>query len=104
MKISKRQLRSIIKEEKAKLLSEQPEQPEQPEHEMYAADQELRKLGQAIEDLAGLANKVAVRMNKMSMKYGELSAVPTYTKRVTNTVEEVSTRFSTALSEMLKEY
>ena len=98
MKISTRQLRSIIKEEKAKLLSEQPE------HEMYDADQELRELGQAIEDLTYIANDVAVRMNEMSMRYGALSAVPTYTKRVANTVEEVSTRFSTALSEMLKEY
>jgi hypothetical protein len=71
---------------------------------MYDADQELRELGQAIEDLTYIANDVAVRMNEMSMRYGELSAVPTYTKRVANTVEEVSTRFSTALSEMLKEY
>ena len=106
MKITKQQLRHIIKEEKSKLLSEQKFRGPQnlDNHEMYQSDDEIRDLGQAIEDLTHYAAMVSNLMSEMSMRYGELSATNTYAVRVVNTVEEVANRFDQALEEMLKEY
>ena len=98
MKVTKTQLRRIIKEEKTKILSEQEH------HEMYASDDELKDLGQAIEDLTHFAARTSDLMSEMSMRYGELSATNTYAVRVVNAVEEVSVRFNKALDEMLRSY
>jgi hypothetical protein len=95
MKITKRQLRRIIKEEKTKILSEQ-------HHEMYASDDELRELGEAIESLVHWTVETNMLMDRMSERYGELAALTTTTRRVANDVEEIANKYDQALDDMLR--
>jgi methyl-accepting chemotaxis protein len=99
MKITKRQLRRIIKEEKSKLLSE-----DITDHEMYQSDDELRSLGEAIEKLVHWTVETNKRMDEMAMRYGELAANTTRARGVARGVEELADRFDQALDEMLKVY
>ena len=95
MKITKRQLRKIIKEEKHKLLSEEY-------HEMYASDDELRELGEAIEQLVHWTVETHNLMETMAMRYGELAANTTRASTVAKNVEELADRFDQALDDMLR--
>jgi hypothetical protein len=99
MKITKRQLRRIIKEEKQKLLSE-----DITDHEMYASDDELRELGEAIENLVHWTVETNKLMDELAMRYGELAASTTRARGVAKGVEELADRFDQALDEMLKAY
>ncbi len=96
MKITKRQLRRIIKEEKIKLLSEQPD------HEMYASDDELRELGEAIESLSHWSMETNRLMGRMAERYGELAAQTTTARRVEQDVEDLVNRYDQALDDMLR--
>ena len=98
MKITKRQLRRIIKEEKSKLLSEQQY------HEMYESDDELRELGEAIENLSHWSMETNRLMDRAAERYGELSATTTYSRRTEEAAEEVANRFDEALDNMLRDY
>jgi len=95
MKITKRQLKRIIKEEKQSLLSEQ-------DHEMYASDDELRELGEAIENLSHWSMETNRFMDRMAERYGELAAQTTYARRVANEVEDLANRYDQALDDMLR--
>jgi methyl-accepting chemotaxis protein len=97
MKITKRQLRRIIKEEKQKLLSEDISN-----HEMYASDDELRKLGDAIESLVHWTVETNRQMDEMALRYGELAASTTRTVRIANEVEELADRYDQALDDMIR--
>ena len=97
MKITKRQLKRIIKEEKVKLLSE-----DITDHEMYASDDELRELGEAIEQLVHWTVETHNLMETMAMRYGELAANTTRASTVAKNVEELADRFDQALDDMLK--
>jgi hypothetical protein len=99
MRITKRQLRKIIKEEKVKLLSE-----DITDHEMYASDDELRELGEAIENLVHWTVETNKLMDELAMRYGELAASTTRVRGVARGVEELADRFDQALDEMLKAY
>ena len=95
MKISKRQLRRIIKEEKRKLLNEQY-------HEMYASDDELRELGEAIENLSHWSMETNRLMGRMAERYGELSANTTRARKVEKEAEELANRYDQALDDMIR--
>ena len=97
MKITKRQLKRIIKEEKHKILSEQ-------DHEMYASDDELRELGEAIDSLVHWTMETNLIMDRMAERYGELVSVTTGAVRIANEVEDLANNFDNALNNMLKEY
>ena len=95
MKITKRQLRRIIKEEKQKLLSEEY-------HEMYESDRELEELGEAIESLVHWTVETNMLMDRMAERYGELAASTTTTRRVANDVEELADNYDQALDDMIR--
>jgi len=96
MKITKRQLRRLIKEEKQKLLSEQPH------HQMYDEDDELRELGEAIESLSHWSMETNRFMDRMAERYGELAAQTTRARTVANEVEELANRYDQALDDILR--
>jgi hypothetical protein len=96
MKITKRQLRRIIKEEKQKLLSEQPR------HEMYDEDDELRQLGDYIEDLNHYSMEVDRIMKDMGMRYGELAALGTNARMIKNSIREMADKFDMALDDIVR--
>jgi len=95
MKITKRQLRKIIKEEKSKLLSEQ-------DHEMYASDDELRALGDALSEMVAVATQVEALMNDMGHRYGELVALGTHARTVYQSAKKLSDTYDSKLDDMLK--
>lgn len=95
MKISKRQLRRIIKEEKAKLLNEQY-------HEMYASDDELRELGEAIENLSHWSMETNTLVDRMASRYGELASQTTTARRIANDIENLANEYDRALDDMLR--
>ena len=97
MKITKRQLRRIIKEEKQKLLSEEY-------HEMYASDDELRELGEAIESLVHWTMETNLQMDRMAERYGELFTHTTIARRIAEDVENLADSYDQALDEMLEIY
>jgi len=97
MKITKRQLRRIIKEEKVKLLSE-----DITDHEMYASDDELRELGEAIGQLVHWSVETNKLMDEMAMRYGELAASTTRIRGVAQGVEELADRYDQALDDMIR--
>ena len=95
MKITKRQLRRIIKEEKAKLLSEQV-------HQMYQEDDELRQLGEIIENLMHYALEGSRIMDDMGMRYGELVGMGTDARIVKNSIRELADKFDEALDDIVR--
>jgi hypothetical protein len=104
MKITKTQLRKIIKEEKSKILSEQTSRSAQnlDDHEMYASDDELRVLGEAIGDLEHVAIRVTDLMSEMGLRYGELVALGTHARAVKNSAKELSDTYAVKLDDMLR--
>jgi len=97
MKITKRQLKRIIKEEKAKLLSE-----DIVDHEMYASDDELRELGEAIGGLVHWTVETNMLMDRMAERYGELAAQTTNAAKIARDVENLVDRYDQALDNMLR--
>ena len=96
MKITKRQLRRIIKEEKLKIISEQLE------HEMYASDDELRELGSVISELVAVSTQMEALMNDMGHRYGELVALGTDARMVNQSVKKLADTYDIKLDDMLK--
>jgi len=94
MKITKRQLRRIIKEEKARLLSEQDRAWE------YSDDNELRELGMAIDNMMHYSMEVSRLMDELGMRYGELAAATTYARGVKDTTRDLADRFDAALDDI----
>ena len=96
MKITKRQLRRIIKEEKQKLLSEQVH------HEMYEEDDELRQLGEIIDNLMHYSMEGSRIMDDMGMRYGELAALGTDSRKIKNLVREMADKFDQKLDDIVR--
>jgi hypothetical protein len=96
MKITKRQLKRIIKEEKQKLLSEQVH------HEMYEEDDELRELGEIIDNLMHYSMEADRIMKDMGMRYGELAALGTNARTIKNLVREMADKFDQKLDDMVR--
>jgi methyl-accepting chemotaxis protein len=95
MKITKRQLRKIIQESKRKLISEEY-------HEMYASDDELRELGEAIDSLVHWTVETNRLMDEMAMRYGELASSTTHAVKIANDVEDLANDYDQALDNMLR--
>ena len=94
MRITKRQLKRLIKEEKQKLLSEQEHAWE------YSDDDELRELGQAIDNFMQDAEEVSRLMNEMGMRYGELTALGTHARMAQQSVQELAKKFEAGLDDL----
>jgi hypothetical protein len=69
---------------------------------MYASDDELRELGEAIESLVHWTMETNVLMDRMAERYGELAAQTTTARRVANDVEALSDGYDQALDNMLR--
>jgi K+/H+ antiporter YhaU regulatory subunit KhtT len=95
MKITKRQLRRIIKEEKAKALAEQ-------DHEMYASDDELRALGDVLAELLAVSTQAEALMNDMGYRYGELVALGTNARTIKKSIQELQTKYDSKLDDMIR--
>ena len=95
MKTTKRQLRKIIQEEKAKILSEQ-------DHEMYASDDELRELGDKISEMVVLSRQVEELMLDMGTRYGELVALGTNARVAKKTIKDIEDKYASKLDDMLR--
>ena len=95
MKITKRQLKQIINEGKHMLLSEEY-------HEMYASDDELRELGEAIESLVHWTVETNMIMDRIADRYEELDSTLTGVVRIANEVEDLANSYDQALEDMLR--
>ncbi len=95
MKITKRQLRRIIKEEKQKLLAEQ-------DHEMYTSDDELRKLGDVLAELIAVSTQAEALMNDMGYRYGELVALGTNARTIQKSIREMADKFDQKLDDIVR--
>jgi hypothetical protein len=95
MKITRRQLRRIIKEEKQGLLSEQ-------DHQMYEEDDELRALGDFIGDLHHYSMEVDATMKDMGMRYGELVHLGTQARKIEQLIRELGDNFDRALDDIVR--
>jgi|TARA_Y100000310_G_C20629692_1_gene787940 hypothetical protein len=94
MKITRRQLRRIIKEEKARLLSEQDRAWE------FSDDDELRELGMAIDRLLEDADDVHGLMSGQGYNHGELVALATDTRTILQYVQELAKRYNSKLDDI----
>ncbi len=95
MKITKRQLRRIIKEEKQKLLAEQ-------DHEMYASDDELRELGDVLAELVAVSTQAEALMNDMGHRYGELVALGTNARTIQKSIKELRAKYASKLDDIVR--
>ena len=98
MKITKRQLRRIIKEEKAKVLAEQ----QHSQRQMYEEDDELRQLGEIIDNLMHYSMEGSRIMDDMGMRYGELAALGTNARTIKNSIREMADKFDQALDDIVR--
>lgn len=96
MKITKRQLRRIIKEEKAKLLNEIADAY------FPAADQdaELKELLDVIRDLTKTSEDMNARMAEMGSRYGELTAMITDARSIRNQMNKLLSSYQEKLTDI----
>ena len=94
MRITRRQLRRIIKEEKARLLSEQDRAWE------YSDDDELRELGMAIDRLLEDADDVHGLMSGQGYNHGELVALATDTRAVLQSIQDLAKKYGSKLKDI----
>jgi len=97
MKLSKQELKQIIKEE-LKLVVDKAEVEE---HEMYTKDDELREIGANIADLLKLTKKLRVNMTPMQVRYGHLAHMGAYIHPVESALKTFSTKYKDALDNVV---
>ncbi len=98
MKITTRQLRRSIKEEKAKVLAEQ----QHSQRQMYEEDDELRQLGEIIDNLMHYSMEGSRIMDDMGMRYGELAALGTNARTIKNSIREMADKFDQKLDDIVR--
>ena len=96
-RLTKRQLRRIIKEEKRKLLSEVTE-----DHEMYERDGKLYDLADHINNMIHHSTEASVLMDEMGMRYGELAALGTDTRTIKKLVDAMDTKYASKLDDIVR--
>jgi len=96
MKITKRQLKRIIREEKDRLLSEQPH------HQMYDEDDELRQLGDYIKPLSDYSKEVDRIMKDMGLRYGQLAHLGTKARNIKELIKDLAKSFDSALDDIVR--
>ena len=97
MKITKRQLKRIIKEEKQKLLLEISE-----DHEMYEKDADLYDLGDYINNMIHYSTEASVLMDEMGMRYGELAAAGTDAREIKRLVDALGGKYASKLDDIVR--
>ena len=96
MKITKRQLRRIIKEEKSMILSEDQNHP------MFDEDPELGELGEIVDSLIHYSTLGSRIMDGMGSRYGELVHLNTKTRQIENLIRELADNFDMALDDIMR--
>jgi|TARA_Y100000034_G_scaffold119450_1_gene161263 hypothetical protein len=97
MKITKRQLKRIIKEEKQKLLLEISE-----DHEMYERDDQLYELADYINNMIHYSTEASVLMDEMGMRYGELAAAGTDAREIKRLVDALGGKYASKLDDIVR--
>ena len=98
VKITKRQLRKIIKEEKRKLLSELGEHP------MYTSDDELRDIGLDLENILQTAAFMQEKVDTMGSRYGELTHLSTSTRALVKDIQKLFNDWDASLDNLSKSH
>ena len=96
MKITKRQLRRIIKEERARVLSEDQNHP------MFDEDNELAELGEIIDSLIHYSLLGSRIMDEMGSRYGALVHLSTKTRQIENLIRELADDFDSSLDDIMR--
>ena len=118
MKLTKRQLRKIIKEELSEAYGGalgpfpdrygQPASPrrldptEAEEPGMYTADDELRELGDKISEMVVLSRQVEELMLDMGMRYGELAVLGTNARTAKQLIKKLEDIFNQKLDDIAR--
>ena len=102
MKITKSQLINIIKEELNEANGGVLSFPGTPSdtHKMYAADDELRELGDKISEMVVLSRQVEELMLDMGMRYGELAVLGTNARIAKKSIKELENIFNRKLDDI----
>ena len=98
MRITKRQLRRIIKEEKQKILFELDD------HEMHEKDADLYDLGDHINNMIHYSTEASVLMDEMGMRYGELAALGTDARTIKKLVDVLAEKYASKLDDLSKSH
>jgi hypothetical protein len=98
MKITKRQLRRLIKEEKAKLLAEE----ERERAWEYSDDDEIRQLGMAVDGILDETSSIYTVTESMGTRYGELTALITHARALKQAATDFANKFDRALDNLSK--
>ena len=103
MKLTKSQLIKIIKEELSEAyggaLGSFPERYGDT-HKMYAADDELRELGDKISEMVVLSRQVEELMLDMGMRYGELAVLGTNARTAKTLIKKLEDIFNQKLDDI----
>ena len=113
MKITKRQLRKIIKEELSEAYGGAkgpfpdryglpPVDPIAEEPGMYTADDELRELGDKISEMVVLSRQVEELMLDMGMRYGELAVLGTNARTAKQLIKKLEDIFNQKLDDIAR--
>ena len=102
MKLTKSQLLKIIKEELKEANGGVLSFPgrDGDTHKMYAADDELRELGDKISEMVVLSRQVEELMLDMGMRYGELAVVGTNARTAKTLIKKLEDIFNQKLDDI----
>jgi hypothetical protein len=115
MKITKRQLKQIIKEELEEAYggasgpfpdrygdAHEKRRQVTPRrgHPMYKTDDELREIGADIGNILELAEKAISNLSEMQARYGEMAHMGTYATSVQKAAQTLSDKYRGALDEL----
>ena len=113
MKITKKELQKIIKEELSEAYGGAlgpfpgryglpPVDPIAEEPGMYTADDELRELGDKISEMVVLSRQVEELMLDMGMRYGELAVLGTNARIAKKTIKELEDKYGQKLDDIAR--
>ena len=74
------------------------------DHEMYAKDDELRKLGDIITEMVAVGTQGEALVNDMGMRYGELAALGSYAKMTLKSTRELAEKFEANLDDLSRSH
>tara|TARA_Y100000310_G_C20573396_1_gene759214 strand:- start:446 stop:943 length:498 start_codon:yes stop_codon:yes gene_type:complete len=83
-------------------IGEQKQRLSEQVHQMYQEDDELRQLGEIIENLMHYALEGSRIMDDMGMRYGELVGMGTDARIVKNSIRELADKFDMALDNIVR--
>ena len=98
MRITKRQLRRIIREEKQRLLSELGDHP------AYTKDDELRVIGRDLESILQTAALMQEKVDAMASRYGELTHLSTPTRALVKDIQALINAWDKGLDNLSRSH